>query len=312
MPAPVSNAEQASGVCRFCLEDVCDDASSEQRAVAPCACRGTSALVHIACLRRWQDSILSRRLNAESLARATICSVCKQTLVVDGCALEPVVPEAVRSLRAGNLVVATENLEGEGRTFHRSVILICQVERTGQIRGVDLSRQLDATDGPLKDALRAEQIRAGKLHVRVFNGGPVCGGRLGVVQYTVLGTFQESWRSGIAFAPSPENDSPGLYSPAPWHNLDVGRAAETVRRAASRECSSQSEHLFLFRGHVAWGRGQLEAEMKSGNWATCTAEAHDMFEVQPGDLWARLQASGRLARARPSEGAPDTQTRMGG
>jgi len=305
------NVPSAVATCRFCLEEVLEPKESEDAAIArddplrvvsPCSCRGTAALVHIGCLRRWQVALLSRRLTPESMAQAALCSVCRAPLVVDGAPLEPVVARPARSVHAGMLLVATENLDGEGRSFHRSIILLCQVVPQGRTCGVDISRLLvPAPEGPVRGAIQGLG-ESTSIQVRTFSGGPVCGGRLGVVQYTVLSTFREEpGNCGVVLAPSAA--SPGLYGPEPWVNLDARHAANVICRTQSADRHGQGDDqqdwLFLFKGHAAWSRGQLEAEIQRGNWSTCDANFEDILASinMPRQAWHRLQSSGRLARA---------------
>eukprot|EP00747_Dinoflagellata_sp_TGD_P218752 gnl/TRDRNA2_/TRDRNA2_90956_c0_seq1.p1 gnl/TRDRNA2_/TRDRNA2_90956_c0~~gnl/TRDRNA2_/TRDRNA2_90956_c0_seq1.p1 ORF type:complete len:422 (+),score=44.21 gnl/TRDRNA2_/TRDRNA2_90956_c0_seq1:64-1266(+) len=298
--------------CRFCLEETAPPGTpaDDARLVSPCACRGTSALVHVGCLRRWQATLMGRRLTPEILARAAACPVCQQPLMVDGQALQPVVSDVVHSVHPGTLLVATEALSGEGRTFHHSVILMCEVEGAGRIRGVDLSRVISPGD-ILTEAVHAV---SSEMEVRVHSGGPVCGGRLGVTQYIVLSTFRELGRSTMVLPPTAAG-APGVFSPSRWIGLEVDKAAETVRKAAPtavREANGspgQRQKLLLFKGHCAWGRGQLEGEIHKGNWATCVATAADIFETPPEELWHRLRASrGRLVSVGQPAAAADGVT----
>eukprot|EP00927_Polykrikos_kofoidii_P065356 TRINITY_DN61114_c0_g1_i1.p1 TRINITY_DN61114_c0_g1~~TRINITY_DN61114_c0_g1_i1.p1 ORF type:complete len:376 (+),score=35.73 TRINITY_DN61114_c0_g1_i1:65-1129(+) len=335
-----------SAVCRFCLEDVTDATrdgtdADQSRAVMPCACRGTAALVHVTCLRKWQTAILSHRLTDESVRRAMVCEVCREPLVVDGHTLEPVIPKCARSLCVGTLLVATENLEGVGRTFHHSVILVCQFESGGRVRAVDLTRALpldgldtffrcssehaSAVRTAISAASSAQQCAPVATSafgnptegapapsetlpippVRCLQGGPVCGGRFGVVQYTVLATFVEPSRSSQVLAPS--DDTRGLYCSGIWETLNARELAVAVHRFVHRlggaESDGQGAQLLLFKGHTAWARGQLESEIQRGNWAVCMVTAADIFGTPSSELWERLRASGRLqVTSQPAEG----------
>jgi len=217
------------------------------------------------------------------------------------------VPPAAAGLgRTGSLLVATENLDGEGRTFHRSVILVCESGQDGPVRGVDLTRAAGAGDAVLT---AARDLPAAAAAVDVLRGGPVCGGRLGVVQYAVLATIALAVRRGglarAVLEPSGPSSasSPGVYVPDPWVTLEAREAVQLLRTVFDRATAgSASEepppptHLRLFCGHAAWGRGQLEAEIGRGNWATCEATAADVLETPKEELWDCLWASGRLSR----------------
>lgn len=57
-----ANADATAPTCRFCFEE-----SGEL--VSPCACAGTSAYVHVGCLRRWQQISLQTHGSDESACR---------------------------------------------------------------------------------------------------------------------------------------------------------------------------------------------------------------------------------------------------
>merc|ERR1719160_890048 len=277
------SAESNAAVCRFCLETELTDASPEDaRLVSTCNCRGTSAMVHLGCLRRWQASGVGHRLTPESLDRAATCGVCGAKLVIDGVQLRPQIADVVLSVGVGTLLVATANLTGEGRTFHHSVILICEYDASGgRVRGIDLTRRFDEVPGFPEGAA-------------VFSGGPVCGGRLGVVQYVMLRTTPDAAHSKQVPLKGRDERPVVLYCPDPWEGYDT-------QRAMSYACHALAErrgcNLRMFRGHAAWGRGQLEAEIYRGNWAVCQGSISDVEDIAPEELWSELHASGRLAHA---------------
>lgn len=80
-----------ASVCRFCLDSKAPEnsAGEDARLVAPCACRGSSKFVHVACLRRWQSEVVSSSTSESALERANTCPVCKSSLIVDGKDFEP-------------------------------------------------------------------------------------------------------------------------------------------------------------------------------------------------------------------------------
>ncbi len=46
----------------------------------------------------------------------------------------------------------------------------------------------------------------------------------------------------------------------------------------------------VYIGSCGWGRGQLEAELRRGDWRTLPARADLVFDRDPASLWARLIA----------------------
>jgi putative transcriptional regulator len=49
-----------------------------------------------------------------------------------------------------------------------------------------------------------------------------------------------------------------------------------------------SPRVRLFAGHSAWNPGQLEAEINAGRWRVLPAQASQVFDTNPEDLWQRL------------------------
>ena len=192
-----TTADLAAGaVCRFCFE--ADDGDL----VAPCACIGTQEWVHVVCLRKWQRVSLGSYEKHDS-----ICNVCKAPFAL------PPPPLPKSRIRAGMLLVATEALMG---TFSKSVILLCEVTPEGA-HGVVINRPVNpAMSGPLQ-SVEAAAGRHGPLPLEWRSGGPVCGGRMGIVNYTVLHTVCQPSR-GRGNVPSlaivlPQGE-PGAGAPA--------------------------------------------------------------------------------------------------
>ncbi|CAI7917663.1 unnamed protein product, partial [Closterium sp. NIES-54] len=90
------NGEQL-GFCRICLESSplptrqetglsaifnCGLSSSDDSLISPCACTGTQAYVHLACLRRWQWAVMASRHPGTNYTPALVCSVCTQRFSV--------------------------------------------------------------------------------------------------------------------------------------------------------------------------------------------------------------------------------------
>ncbi|CAI5461543.1 unnamed protein product [Closterium sp. Yama58-4] len=50
--------------------------------ISPCACTGTQAYVHLACLRQWQWAVMASRHPGTNYTPALVCSVCTQRFSV--------------------------------------------------------------------------------------------------------------------------------------------------------------------------------------------------------------------------------------
>ncbi|XP_057865369.1 uncharacterized protein LOC131073032 [Cryptomeria japonica] len=78
----MTGGEQFDPICRICLEStpisVLGEAGllAEERLISPCACSGTQAYVHLKCLRRWQNAVLTSTRPGASRTAAIICPVC--------------------------------------------------------------------------------------------------------------------------------------------------------------------------------------------------------------------------------------------
>jgi putative AlgH/UPF0301 family transcriptional regulator len=221
---PVLSSEEAlatNQICRFCFEG----GSEEDNAlVAPCNCSGGSRWVHLKCLRTWQrlqarnsyyssssaaaastTTTVTTMDNAPSTATTTssatttytvagyICNVCNSPYLTR--------PPAIRTVRQnvlkrGTFLVAKQ--ETVGRTFQRTVILLLSDTVCGNPQGA-FGLIINA---PLPSALipssSSSDVATNNNNntVEWRRGGPVCGGRLGVVNFAILHTYPPTWNVG--------------------------------------------------------------------------------------------------------------------
>ncbi|CAD7975021.1 unnamed protein product [Amoebophrya sp. A25] len=103
--------------CRYCLD-------SEGELVSPCACRGSSQWVHLACLRQWQKSVLlTQSTHPKYQTRIdAICNICDKPFIGRfkprdraSQVLEFAGEEMARSLKQGRLLVSSEKESREGQ-----------------------------------------------------------------------------------------------------------------------------------------------------------------------------------------------------
>jgi putative transcriptional regulator len=47
-------------------------------------------------------------------------------------------------------------------------------------------------------------------------------------------------------------------------------------------------HLKVYAGHSGWGQGQLQSEIKRGDWYVVPADAGVIFEMEPEKIWPEL------------------------
>lgn len=203
------DAEIANAICRFCFEG---SSTSENSLVAPCNCAGGSRWVHLECLRQWQRQQV-RNLGEDQTttysAAGYTCNVCNSPYLIR--------PPAVRSVRRsllkrGTLLVSRPNV---GRTFQRTVVLLLSniCESPFGVFGLIINSPLQEALTPNNLLLQQEEVNVqegdnpegnnneqstSNLSIEWRRGGPVCGGRLGVVHYTVLHTFPPSIEGSLA------------------------------------------------------------------------------------------------------------------
>ena len=287
-------ARNAGAVCRFCFE------AGEGKLIAPCACSGSQEWVHIPCLRKWQKATMRAGHGHEA-----ICSVCQTPY-----ALKP--PELPNSpVRSGMLLVAAPELGG---TFKRAVILLCEVDGRGA-HGVIINSPCESGIVPSEIAEAAKAVAPNMaLHYR--RGGPVCGGRLGVVSYAVVHNARTapSVRSTPVVRPSTSSSASGAASssavhvvtdesgsPGAWSAMEVARMMTTLaQQAGHAERSAESSTApppavaLAFMGYCKWGRGQLQGEIARGSWALCEARCEDIVSSDVRRQWDELRRSDRI------------------
>ncbi|MDN5795210.1 MAG: YqgE/AlgH family protein [Intrasporangium sp.] len=159
------------------------------------------------------------------------------------------------SFRTGRLLVATPSVEGD--VFRRSVILMLHHSDDGA-QGVVLNKPLTA---PVDSVLPGWQ-RVVTAPPVLFQGGPVStSSALGLV--TVPGDQAEPLGVQRLFG------SIGLV------DLDVPAPVVEAELAGMR----------IFAGYAGWSDGQLEMEIRRGDWYVVDSEVHDAFTSDPDSLW---------------------------
>jgi putative transcriptional regulator len=151
----------------------------------------------------------------------------------------------------GHLLIAVPGLLAP--MFARSVVLLLDHDGSGAM-GVILNAPTGTTMTDLAGRLFEDGFAWNKpLHL----GGPIAGPM--VVLHEIGGLAD---REVV----------PGAYA-----TLDAVKAQEVASRKA--------EPSLVLANHAAWGPGQLEDEIGSGDWHTLPATAGDVFCNADEDLW---------------------------
>jgi putative transcriptional regulator len=159
------------------------------------------------------------------------------------------------SFHTGRLLVATPSVQGD--VFHRSVILMLHHDDDGA-QGVVLNKPLAAE----VDAVLPGWQRVVTGPPVLFQGGPV----------------STSSALGLVTVPGDEPEPLGvkrLFGSIGLVDLDVPTPVVAAELAGMR----------IFAGYSGWSDGQLEMEIRRGDWYVVDAEARDPFTPAPEELW---------------------------
>jgi putative transcriptional regulator len=159
------------------------------------------------------------------------------------------------SFHTGRLIVATPSVEGD--VFRRSVILMLHHDESGA-QGVVLNKPLAA---PVDSVLPGWQ-RVVTAPPVLFQGGPV----------------STSSALGIVTVPGDEPEPLGvqrLFGSIGLVDLDVPTPVVAAELAGMR----------IFAGYSGWSEGQLEMEIRRGDWYVVESEVRDAFTSEPDGLW---------------------------
>lgn len=164
-----------------------------------------------------------------------------------------------REFYAGQLLVAMPQVEAD--MFTRSVVLLLQHSADGA-QGVVLNKPVKAGVDSVLPGWEQVTSAPGTL----FQGGPV----------------QMDTAIGVVTVPGePSADPMGikrLFGAVGVVDLDAPPALVAAEIAGLR----------VFVGYAGWSPGQLEAEIRRGDWAVVPAEPRDPFGDEPHELWSRV------------------------
>jgi putative transcriptional regulator len=174
---------------------------------------------------------------------------------------------AIDRLATGRLLVASR--EVRDATFERTVVLLFARSDEGTA-GLIVNRptQLGV------DRILPSLPRVGDASTRTFFGGPVA---------------LEQVRGLLHMPVSPVDGVlqvlPGLY---------LLPTRSTLERAADEGVASSQ--LRLYYGYAGWGPGQLESEIRRGDWHVIDGDISIVFDPEPETVWyRRIRTSDTIA-----------------
>jgi putative transcriptional regulator len=162
------------------------------------------------------------------------------------------------TFHTGRLLVATPSVEGD--VFHRSVVLMLHHDDDGA-QGVVLNKPLSAE----VDSVLPGWQRVVTAPPVLFQGGPV----------------STSSALGLVTVPGDEAEPLGvkrLFGSIGLVDLDAPTPVVAAELAGMR----------IFAGYSGWESGQLENEIRRGDWYVVDSEVRDAFTSEPDTLWRHV------------------------
>lgn len=139
--------------------------------------------------------------------------------------------------------------------FAKTVVYVCRHDENG-ILGLVINRPLlDSSVGKLLEDLGIEVSDETVRHDVALEGGPMHP-EVGFV----LHTGQPQWASSFAIS----------------ENISITTSKDILRSIAAGH-GVENYHLCL--GHTSWGKGQLQKEIKQGDWLVTRADLSILFEI---------------------------------
>lgn len=172
-------------------------------------------------------------------------------------------PGVPRSPTTGVLLVADEGLRDPG--FARSVILLTQYSTTDGAFGLILNQP---TGLQVRDILADPEAAPG-YGARLFRGGPVSPQRIWVLI---------------------RGQTPHPHATQVLDDMQITASRDALRSALDH---GNAEDVRVFAGYAGWAAGQLEQEIKRGDWHLAQASSRQVLAPDTPGLWRRLRDRAR-------------------
>lgn len=169
------------------------------------------------------------------------------------------VPTLAERLATGKMLVANRTIQGG--VFRKSVILLTHYGQGGTIGLIINQPSIFSVQGAVPGLLTDN--KAGQL----FIGGPV--------QQSILSVLIKT-----------KQEMAGLKKVLPNIYHDFGASIENANGYLSAE--GNVEAVRFYAGYAGWATGQLEAEIKRGDWIVIDGDPDILFNASQNDLWQEL------------------------
>ena len=170
----------------------------------------------------------------------------------------------------GKFLVAARKLMDPN--FLQTVVLLIDYDPSGAM-GVIINRPIEMKLSEVFKDIKELQKRT----ETIFSGGPVMRNQLLLLV-----------RTGAR----PEGSLRVL------HHVYVAPQLELIGQMIKNE--EKGDRFRVYAGYAGWGRGQLDREVKRGDWHILPADADTVFNKAPSDIWPELihRSSLKYARVR--------------
>ncbi|KAK9833973.1 hypothetical protein WJX84_003814 [Apatococcus fuscideae] len=202
---------------------------------------------------------------------------------------------SVPGLGAGTLIKAPDGIQSQA--FTEAVILLVEHSAVGAT-GVCLGRRMHAIPDESSGIPPSTN-----LSVKHFHGGPVGaqGGWAAVnpvhlhnvegvegaelllpsISLAHPAVYMGGSRASIVGAAAASSSSPHPPQPQPLSRVPNGGQQAGGSQTAGK-------FLYVYQGIAAWAAGQLEGELRAGNWEVGKALASDLSDVNSHELWHKM------------------------
>ena len=207
-------------------------------------------------------------------------------------------------LRAGKLLVAQR--EAMDPNFAESVVLLINYGGDGAL-GLVINQQ---TKVPIARALPGLQ-GARNYRGPAFVGGPVSRGAVTALLHAK--PESEKPEPPTASNAEPRSDAEQHLEDEPAEKPVFGKVYFVTHKTeleTALKLGLGPDALRIYAGYAGWGPGQLENEVKRGDWYIFDATEQTVFDNDPETLWKRLieQTEMRIAQLQLLPGDDDFQS----
>jgi len=174
-------------------------------------------------------------------------------------------------LASGHFLVASQKLMDPN--FSETVVLLVEYGQHGAM-GVIINRPTEVKLATVLPDMQGVQ----KREDTVFIGGPVARSHMLLLI-----------RSG-----GPLQEAQQVFG-----DVYISGSRAALQRLIDK--AKAKERVRVYAGHAGWGPGQLDHEVARGDWLVLPADADNVFDKAPADIWLELLRRGEVQQVQGQE-----------